>query len=40
MIRELYNNLVQAMDAPNAGSRKMKEEILLLLEEEDRKSVV
>ena len=37
MIRELYNKLVQAMDAPNAGSRKMKEEILLLLEEEERR---
>lgn len=37
MIRELYNCLIQGMDAPNAGSRRMKEEILHLLKEEERR---
>lgn len=36
MIRELYNYLVQGMDAPHAGSRRMEEEILHLLKEEER----
>ena len=35
MIRELYNHMVQDMDVPNENSRRMKEEILLLLKEEE-----
>lgn len=35
MIRKLYNNMVQDMDLPEGGSRRLKEEILLLLREEE-----
>lgn len=36
MIRKLYNNMVQNMDVPDENSRRMKEEILLLLKEEEK----
>lgn len=35
MIREWYRQIIQDMDATDAGSRRMKEEILILLKEEE-----
>lgn len=37
MIRKLYNNMVQDMDVSDANSKRMKDEILLLLKEEERR---
>lgn len=35
MIKQWYRHIVQDMDAADAGSRRMKEEILVLLKDEE-----
>lgn len=37
MIRELYHKIIQNMDLPDANNRRMKEEILTLLKEEEKR---